>query len=106
MPYSFNAVCYPDTASALLAFQQSFPQISATNIYNITTSSISATGLLTFVATSKPVTTATVTTAPSQTLQLKACVNDSLAAFPAQDVLFALAIVIIWALGFKSGLAR
>lgn len=71
--YSVAGNCYLDTASALVGFQAQFPQVQGTSIINLTTSSISATGLVTFVTQSRLLTTATWTTNPSSTVQLGAC---------------------------------
>lgn len=106
MGYRLNSVCHPDVATALQVFQAQFPMVQGVSIYNLNSSSISAGGLITYVATSKPMTTATITTAPSATIQLSACTNEFLGSYPVQDILLPLAVVICWALGFQSGMHR
>lgn len=106
MGYRLDGVCHVDVATALQAWQAKFPLVSATVIYNLDSSSISAGGLITYVATSKPMTSATITTAPSATIQLSACSNEFLGSYPVQDILLPLAIVVCWALGFQAGMHR
>lgn len=106
MAYAFNQACFPDVASALSAFQSTFPQIAGTQIVNLTTSSIDASGLITFVTQTRAFTTATWTTNPSSTVQLPTCATDSLGGFPLQDVMLGFAIVVCWSLGVLAGMHR
>lgn len=106
MGYAYKNSCYPDTGLALAAFRASFPMTDGTNIVSLTSSSISATGLITFSGGRKVLTTGTNTAIPSQTTQLPACGTEFLDGYPVQDIAFVLVIVICWALGFQSGMHR
>lgn len=48
MPFIVNNECLDTTAKALLAFQSNYPQQQAGVVYSLTSSSINASGLLTF----------------------------------------------------------
>lgn len=64
--------CYATTEEALEAFQKSFPVLGDTNWQWHNSSSISATGLITYSVTTKPTTTNTTSTR-SGTMQLSTC---------------------------------
>jgi hypothetical protein len=106
MGYAYKNTCYPDTATALVAFQSSFPQLNGTSIVSLTSSSISATGLVTFAGGSTVLTTGTNTAIPLQSIQLPACSTEFLDGSPIQDIAFVLVLVICWALGFQAGMHR
>lgn len=106
MGYNYSGVCYGDTAAALAAFRSEFPRASGTILTNLNSSSINATGLITYVATTQTITSATKTTGASVTVQLPTCTTEMLGQYPIQNIVFVVALLVLWALGFQSGLHR
>lgn len=72
MPYAFTGHCYATTAEALEAFQKGFPVFGDTTWVWHTSSSINATGAITYTVNTKPTTTNTVN-ARTGTIQLASC---------------------------------
>jgi hypothetical protein len=80
MPYAYTGHCYATTGEALEAFQKGFPLFGDTIWVWHTSSSINATGAITYSVVSKPSTTNSTSTR-SGTLQLASCVDADFAAF-------------------------
>lgn len=108
MPYAFNGRCYETTAEGLKAFQVSFPRVDGTATEALNSSSINATGLVTFSIAHRPLTTNTVT-ARTGTLQLTACTDSYVNQFEAlaiQDIAVGIGIALAFAIGFAGGFKR
>jgi hypothetical protein len=106
MGYMFKGVCYGDAPAALDAFRDEFPQLQGTTMVNMTTNTTTATGLITYVTTTKVLNSATTTTNASATIQLGTCTEEMVHQFSLQDFLLPFLIVLFWAIGFNSGLKR
>ncbi len=72
MQLGFAGQCYATNAEALAAFQKSFPKWGDVNVTAHTSSSISATGLVTYSVLTRPITGNTVSSRTG-TLQLVGC---------------------------------
>lgn len=72
MPFSFTGHCYATSGDALDAFQKAFPLLGDTMWVWHVSSSINASGLITYSLISKPTSTNT-TSNRSGTLQLASC---------------------------------
>lgn len=72
MPYAYAGHCYATTGEALEQFQKTFPVWGDINVTAHTTSSINATGLITYSVLTRPISTNTVSSRTG-TLQLVAC---------------------------------
>lgn len=107
MGYALANTCYPDTAEALAAFRAQFPYFDGGSVYfEGVAATVNASGLITFRIDKRAVNSPTVTQGTSQTTQLTACDTELLGSYPVQDILFVVAAVALWALGFKAGKMR
>jgi len=107
MPFAHAGHCYATTGEALEAFQVSFPKYGDTVWVWHTSSSIDASGLITFSLISKPTTTNTTSTRTGS-LQLSACSTpdvefDSVAA-GGIFAFFFLGVAMTWFLSKNLGL--
>jgi len=103
MGYAWNGICYQDTSTALAAFSEQVPS-SAGNAINSFTAipTISATGLITWSISNRPLTTTDATTRTGTT-QLQACTTETLEQWPIQSILFYLALAFAVFAGFRTG---
>lgn len=72
MPFGYAGHCYATTGEALEAFQVSFPVWGDVNVTGHVSSSINATGLLSYSVLTRPITSNTVTSRTG-TIQLASC---------------------------------
>jgi hypothetical protein len=72
MPYAHAGHCYATTGEALEAFQKSFPVWGDANVTALASSSVNASGLLTYSVLTRPITSNTVSSRTG-TLQLASC---------------------------------
>ncbi len=104
MPYAWRGVCYQDTASALEAFAVEIPSADAAGIISFTAApTISASGLVSWSISHRPLTGTTATTRTGTT-QLLSCSTPTMEQWPIQSLLLPVAIFFAAALGIRSGL--
>jgi len=80
MPFAYAGHCYATAGEALKAFQKTFPILGDTTWQWHTSSSINASGLITYNLNTKPTTTNTVS-ARTGTMQLASCATPDAAVF-------------------------
>lgn len=103
MGYAWSGACYETTATALEAFAKSVPTSDAAGINSFTSApTISATGLITWSISNRPL-TATAATTRTGTTQLQACTYDSFTPDQIPDLFFVVAMVFAFFIGFRSG---
>jgi hypothetical protein len=109
MPSSFNGICHPDTYSAADAFLQQFPRIDTSTgapvVFEITGSTITGAGVF-YQLQSRNLQTGTIALLPPDSIIFPSCTPETLNAYPVQDMVFYLALVVLWAFGFQSGQHR
>lgn len=101
--YSVSDSCYGDTASAAEAFRAKYPVVNDLSVVNITSLSVSATGLLTFVLQRKLHTSAAWTNSPSSTLQLPTCTSGLISTGNEQNMIAIALMVLLFVFGFALG---
>lgn len=68
MGYAYSGTCFGDTAAALAAFRSDFPYATNNLLVNLNSATISGTGLISYVATTQTITSATKTTGATVTI--------------------------------------
>lgn len=102
MGYAWNGTCYQDTASALSAFATDVPSATAAGINAFTAQpTISASGLVTWSISNRPLSGTTATTRTGTT-QLLAC-TEGVDQWSEQSILWIAAIFFAAFLGFRTG---
>ena len=101
--YSVNGACYGDTLSALEQFSSGFPYINDTSVVNLTTATISASGLITYQTERKLHTSAARTLSPSSTMQLKICTSGLVSNGDQQNMIAIALVVLCFLFGFHVG---
>lgn len=102
MGYAWNAICHPDTASALAAFAKAVPTADGAAVISFTAQpTINASGLITWSISHRPLTGTTATTRTGTT-QLQTC-TEGVDQWPVQSLLFIAALFFAAFAGFKAG---
>jgi len=105
---SYNGQCYASPSDASDAFLRDFPHYNygaTATEWNVISYAKSATGIV-YTMKSTDALTGVATTLPIDTLNFNACTPTDLSMYPMQDMIFYLALVVIWAFGFQSGQHR
>lgn len=103
MGYAFKGVCYDRTAGALDAFIKQVPNVDSTGIVTFTAlPTISATGVITWSISHRPL-TGTAATTRTGTTALPQCSASFMDQYPVQSILLPVAIFFAGFLGFRSG---
>lgn len=103
MGYAWNNVCYQDTASALAAFAKSVPSADAAGINTFTAApTVSASGLVSWSISNRPLSATTATTRTGTT-QLLACSDPAMDQYPVGSLLVVAALFFALVGGFRSG---
>jgi len=108
--FQFKDVCYPSEVAALQAFKSHFdftleasPSATVPYSWSLTSATVSTTGLITYALKRS----AGTTTLIGQTHQLQACdemsLNSVFDKMPQQDMLFVMALAVVFVLGFGQG---
>lgn len=108
MPYAYAGHCYATTGEALEQFQNAFPVWGDINVTAHASSSINATGLVTYSVLTRPITSNTVSSRTG-TIQLAACGTPDTVEFdPAAAggvfAFFFLGVAMTWFLSQNIGL--
>jgi len=103
MGYAWNGQCYQDTTTALAAFAKDATSIDAAGINSFTAApTISASGLVTWSISNRPLSGTTATTRTGTT-QLLSCTDPSMGQYPVGSVLVTVALFFAAVLGFRTG---
>lgn len=109
MGYAWKGNCWPDTATSLEAFKKDAVGIDAVGITTFTAvPTISATGLITWSISHRPLTTTAATTRTGTT-QLPACIqfaDNKFELLAVQDVIAAIGIGLAFVVGIVAGNMR
>lgn len=103
MGYSWNGVCYPDTAAALSAFALDIPTSNPSGINAFTAApTINGTGLISWSISNRPFSGSTATTRTGTT-QLLTCSEPMMNQWPLESILLVLALFFAAFGGFRAG---
>lgn len=103
--YLINEQCFSNVNTALQSFLSKPPLVtsSANTINYVSASSVNSTGLITFSMKNS----AGTTTITNGTYQLPTCTEyGMLSDYPLIDILFIIALLLMWAFGFNAGQQR
>lgn len=103
LSYSVNGACYGDTISALGQFKSGFPYVSDTSVVNLSTATISGTGLITYQTERKLHTSAVRTLSPSSMMQLPVCTSGLVSNSDPQYMVAIALVVLSFFFGFALG---
>ncbi|NOT98679.1 MAG: hypothetical protein HOO97_06250 [Sideroxydans sp.] len=112
MGYKVVGKCFPDAASALTAWQGTFPTITGsppTMAWHIS-SIVNPTGLVTYSVAYRQFSTTVITNSIASTMQLPVCTQDLtnyvFDKYPVQDIVYVVALAMAVFFGFVSGRMR
>lgn len=103
MGYAWNGKCYADASGAVLQFSKDIPQADAAGVISLTSAPVvNQSGLISWSISHRPLTGTTATTRTGTT-QLQTCSDVSMETYPVQSLLFYVALVFAFLVGFRTG---
>lgn len=105
MPYAWNGTCYETPEAALRGFSRDIPKSDGSAITAFSVApTVDQTGLVSWSINHRPLNGDTVTTRTGTT-QLLPCDLDGFSLQSQPDLIFLVAIVFAWAVGFRTGVS-
>ena len=101
--YAYNGQCYSSTSEANLAFQKDFTQYDGTHVNTLNSSTVSATGVVTYSITSRSLDSAVAPVTRTGTFTLRQCDYSFVQTKDIPDMALAGLLFFAAFLGFLSG---